>query len=105
MRDLLRRLQVLRKDSGLEIEDRIHLRWTSDSERIARAFERWGEHMAAELLCLSCERVDTLEQGKTLKADGEKLTVTIDKAEPKAPAPLRRRHLPRRSRAPALNQT
>ena len=40
MRDLLRRLQVMRKESGLEIEDRINLSFNSSSDRINEVFEK-----------------------------------------------------------------
>jgi isoleucyl-tRNA synthetase len=65
MRDLLRRLQVVRKDVGLEIEDHIEISWTSDDPRIAEIFSRWGEFLDAELLC------DTRREGITGEPNSE----------------------------------
>jgi isoleucyl-tRNA synthetase len=80
MRDLLRRLQLLRKESGLEIEDRIVMQWASSSAAIERVFARWTDYMQAELLCPSCSRREALAEGKVLTLDGEKITVSIEKA-------------------------
>jgi isoleucyl-tRNA synthetase len=80
MRDVLRRLQMLRKEVGLEIEDRITMRWQSDSESLQRVMSDWGEYMAAELLCLSVERADTKESATIVKAGGGAMSVEISKA-------------------------
>ena len=79
MREMLRRLQVLRKDTGLMIEDRIRLRWQSASAAIAKAFAVHGEFMGAELLCVELTRDEALAGGAEIEADGEKLSVTIEK--------------------------
>jgi len=39
MRDLLRKLQVMRKDEGLEIEDRITMTYNTDSDVINNVFK------------------------------------------------------------------
>ena len=80
MRDLLRRLQVLRKDIGLEIEDRIHLRWSSDSARLRQVFADWGDFVRAELLCRSIDEVQQGEAKKTIKLGAETIAVSIEKA-------------------------
>jgi len=51
MRDLLRHLQVLRKDVGLEIEDTIALSYFSESKDIITIFKTWNDFLASELLC------------------------------------------------------
>jgi len=81
MRDVLRRLQVLRKDSGLEIEDRINLRWNTSSEDLRQVFTTWDEYMASELLCLSFEEDTSLELGSTVKVTAnDTTTIGIVKA-------------------------
>ncbi|MBW2734781.1 MAG: isoleucine--tRNA ligase [Deltaproteobacteria bacterium] len=80
MRDVLRRLQMLRKDVGLEIEDRIRLAYTSSSEELLAVFERFGEAMASELLCIELRRDQGLTEGKTIKAAGHEVLVAITKA-------------------------
>lgn len=86
MRDLLRRLQVLRKDTGLEIEDRIHLRWRSDSERLVEVMNRFAPQLRAELLALSCSRDAELVDGTDVNVEDELITVAIEKAIPGASA-------------------
>ena len=80
MRDILRRLQVARKDAGLAIEDRIHLRWSSDSESIQGVFETWGEHLARELLCDSISEAAPSDSTSTVSIDDARLSYLIDKA-------------------------
>ncbi len=80
MRDLLRRLQVQRKESNLEIEDRIHLKWNSDSADLKQVFASWEEFMAAELLCRSMKNDATLTDGNEIKIGADVLHVAIEKA-------------------------
>ncbi|MCA9668551.1 MAG: isoleucine--tRNA ligase [Myxococcales bacterium] len=80
MRDLLRRLQVQRKDAGLEIEDRITLRWASEGEMTRKVFAQWGDYLAGELLCRSLEQADALPESPTVKVGGEVISVEITKA-------------------------
>ena len=80
MRDLLRKLQVMRKDAGLEIEDRITLRWDSESTDVCQVFERFGEQLSKELLVVGLAREAGLSEGETVKAQGQKAQVAIAKA-------------------------
>jgi isoleucyl-tRNA synthetase len=61
-RDAVRMVQDLRKRSGLQIEDRIRLRYDG-GEDWARAFERFGGTIAAETLAVEVEvgRADGLD--------------------------------------------
>ncbi|MDX9719139.1 MAG: isoleucine--tRNA ligase [Myxococcota bacterium] len=78
MRELLRRVQVLRKESGLEIEDRIHLRWCSDDAQLIRAIEQHHAFMADELLA-TLERVDALENPQLIEIEEGKLQLILVK--------------------------
>jgi isoleucyl-tRNA synthetase len=49
MRDLLRRLMAMRKEQGLEISDRVTLRWDSDHADVVELFEVWGGAVANDL--------------------------------------------------------
>ena len=80
MRDLLRKLQVMRKDEGLEIEDRITLRWDSDSDQMAKVLDAFGAQMSEELLVVELARQAGLTDGQTVKIAGEKIQVAIAKA-------------------------
>ncbi len=63
-REIVRAVQVLRKENGLEITDRINLSWDSGDEEVVQAMERFGEYIKTEVLA------DSLERGS-----GEKHTV------------------------------
>jgi isoleucyl-tRNA synthetase len=51
-RELVRRLQELRKQAGFNVEDRIHVAWAAEGPA-AEAMTAWREHIAAETLALS----------------------------------------------------
>jgi isoleucyl-tRNA synthetase len=52
MRDTLRNLQNMRKETGLEIEDRVEVIWYSESKDFAEMIQKYEEHIKEELLCL-----------------------------------------------------
>ena len=79
MRDCMRKFQLTRKESGLEIEDRIHLTWQSDSPTLIAMFDAWGDQMTAGLLALSIKRSDEA-QAIAFEIEGEKMTFGIVKA-------------------------
>jgi isoleucyl-tRNA synthetase len=54
VRDLVRGVQNLRKDSGLEVSDRIIL-YLHGSERLKAAFEAWSDFVTAETLAVKIE--------------------------------------------------
>lgn len=93
MRDLLRRLQLLRKESGLELEDRITLRWCADGPELSALLGEWGDYLAGELLCLelthdpvlaadraSGSAPETTIDETTIELGGERLYVSLTKA-------------------------
>lgn len=80
MRDLLRNLQVLRKELGLEIEDRITLSYATESAKMAQILTTWQEFLSDELLCVSLSQQQPDESWKALTVRGEDLKVKIAKA-------------------------
>jgi isoleucyl-tRNA synthetase len=56
-RDIVRQVQQLRKDLGLNIEDRIRLRWRADGE-IAQAMKAHADYIKREVLALELVRSD-----------------------------------------------
>ena len=79
MRELLRHLQVQRKDIGLEIEDRIKLSFSTESEAIRTVFKRFEDFLKAELLALEIGEGDA-SGGKSYAFDDDKVAVLIKKA-------------------------
>jgi isoleucyl-tRNA synthetase len=62
-RELAKAVQGVRRDAGLEVSDRITLRWDSPSPRVAEAFAAHGEWIAGEALAdrLVREEIDAAE--------------------------------------------
>jgi isoleucyl-tRNA synthetase len=82
MRECLSNLQRLRKSAGLDVTDRIVLHLYSESKDIMRALERFGDHMAAELLA---DEISLLEEPlesehAVLDIDDAKLMVELKRA-------------------------
>ncbi|MFC1853437.1 isoleucine--tRNA ligase [candidate division CSSED10-310 bacterium] len=80
MRDLLRRLQVLRKEVGLEIEDTISLTYTTISDDFRRIMNEWQEFLSAELLCTQISEDDQIKEYKSINLGGHEIHVTIRKS-------------------------
>ncbi|GAA3640247.1 isoleucine--tRNA ligase [Streptomyces chitinivorans] len=53
-RDAIRLIQEARKNSGLDVADRIALRWRSDDEEVARALAEHQSLIADEVLATDC---------------------------------------------------
>ena len=49
-RDVVRRIQQLRKDSGLDIQDRILIRCSTSDEPVRQAIEEWSDYIRGETL-------------------------------------------------------
>ncbi len=73
-RELVNRIQLLRRSDGLVVTDRIALRWGSSSDRVREAFARFGDFIAGEVLAVDVERDDALSADP---ADVDGLTVML----------------------------
>jgi len=80
MRDLLRHLQVLRKETGLDIEDRIRLTWHSDDPGARDIFTRWEGLLKAELLCVEQNEGEVGDGGISVTPGGIEVQVAITRA-------------------------
>ncbi|UCF06008.1 MAG: isoleucine--tRNA ligase [bacterium] len=63
-RDLVNRIQNFRKESGLEVSDRIELCYSAPSE-LTEVFEEYGEHIRSEILAERLEEGERDWQFKT----------------------------------------
>ena len=79
-RELLRQVQVLRKKIGLEIEDRVIIRFRCDSRVLRSAIEDYKEFLCNELLCVEMREDRDLAGGRELDVSGEIATLDIIKA-------------------------
>jgi len=77
-RDLVRKIQELRKQSGFAVEDRIRLFYQGDGI-LAEALERWREYIATETLAVAVARGGAPDGAstETLRIEGHDLTVSV----------------------------
>ncbi|HYY26186.1 MAG TPA: DUF5915 domain-containing protein, partial [Candidatus Udaeobacter sp.] len=83
-REIVRHIQELRKTSGLEIEDRIHLYLQTDSSTVRRAIETHESYIRGETLTieLTNQPLDGGAHKSVIKLQGQTLTIELDKATP-----------------------
>ncbi len=79
VRDLVRGIQNLRKESGFEITDRINLSVSGDKE-LSDAFAMFSEFVSNETLAASASWADSLENAVEVEADSKKWFIRIEKA-------------------------
>ena len=90
-REVVSRIQQLRREAGLAVTDRIDIDWSTDDERLSNAIEGHRDYITAEVLAStfrrtpfrpSSPRVDDGSSGKpaTLDIDGVLIGLTVDKA-------------------------
>ena len=78
-RELINRIQNLRKSSGLEITDRIEVS-VENREEVAGAVNHCNEYIASQVLATSLTLADRLTDGAEVEMDGYKLHILITKA-------------------------
>ena len=74
-RELVNRIQNIRKDSGFEVTDRIRIEIERNDE-IAGAVESFGDYIASQTLAVSVDVVDKLDDTATL-AELDEFTVRM----------------------------
>jgi isoleucyl-tRNA synthetase len=77
-RDLVRKIQELRKQSGFAVEDRIRLFYQGDG-LLAEALEQWRDYIANETLAVAVAKDEAPDGAstETLKIEGNDLKVSI----------------------------
>lgn len=78
-RELINRIQNLRKSSGLEITDRIEVS-IERREEVVGAVSHCNEYIASQVLATSLTLADGLTDGTEVEMDGYKLHIVIRKA-------------------------
>lgn len=79
IRDLVRGIQNLRKESGLNVTDRIKLTVSGDSE-LKDAFEMFMDFVSSETLATSCLFESELSGGIAVDADDKTWRIAVEKA-------------------------
>ena len=78
-RELVNRIQNMRKSSGLEITDKIDVELT-DSDIIRGAIEDFEQYISKQVLANSIKLVEHLSEGSEADIDGETLYINIKKS-------------------------
>lgn len=79
-REMVNRIQNMRKDMGLEVQDKISVKVEKASDLFSQSIERFGNYICEETQALSMEEVNSLADGEELDLDNEKVKVEVLKA-------------------------
>ena len=79
-RDLVNRIQNLRKDMGLEVQDKIHVMISNDNELVNASLAGFGEYIQSETQALSLELSTNPEGATIFDMDDFEIAVLIKKA-------------------------
>ena len=74
-RELINRVQGLRRDAGLDVSDRIAIEWESNAESVVDAMSRHRELIASEVLATSIARS---QPASGVEVDVNGLSVHLD---------------------------
>ncbi len=80
-REVVSRIQRARRDLGLEVVDRIHVRYRTDDERLRNSIESHHSLIAGEVLALSVTADSGISMVDPMKIGKARLAFTIKKAE------------------------
>jgi isoleucyl-tRNA synthetase len=79
VRDLVRGIQNLRKESGFAVTDRIEITLSGDSE-LKASFEQFKVFIGSETLAVKSEWKDSIPNGESIEADDKIWSASIVKA-------------------------
>lgn len=79
MREVIRHVQSVRKQSGLQIDDRIVLSLSTDNEELLAAINEHEQTIMVETLATEMREAD-LEQLQAVKVEGTELVISLQKA-------------------------
>ena len=80
-RDVVRQVQQLRKDTGLNMEDRIELVCQTSDEELMHAIATWREYICAETLCVQMTDKTAEATLKTVEVGGKELHLWLKRHE------------------------
>ncbi|MCC3156097.1 isoleucine--tRNA ligase [Hymenobacter sp. 15J16-1T3B] len=77
-RELVNRLQNLRKDSGLEVQDKIRVTLGADQPELVQAVENFGDYIRTEVQAVSLDLVSGFADGSVLEFDEYKVPALLE---------------------------
>jgi len=78
-RELVNRIQKIRKDNGYDLTDRILVK-LSKAGTLADSIKQFGHYIKAEVLADKLELVEELEEGTAIEVNEQAIKVWVDKA-------------------------
>jgi isoleucyl-tRNA synthetase len=81
-RDIVRHIQQTRKDSGLEIQDRINIKYHCPDESLNAAIDTHHDYICSETLCQQMIPADQLapDNSREIKIAGKAISLLLEKA-------------------------
>ena len=76
-RELVRSIQVLRKEADFKIEDRIYVWFETQSEILKTVLDLYSDKIMAEALIKEIKQQDTYEKQETVFVGGEEITINL----------------------------
>ena len=76
-RDVVNRIQNLRKDSGLEVTDKISITLQNNNAELAAAVEANRDYICAEVQALSLTLVEGLDNEKAVEIPMDEFTLRV----------------------------
>lgn len=80
-RDVVNRLQNLRKDQGLEVQDKINVSYHTTDDLLKKSVESYKNYIQKETQALSLEYVEQVNNGTSLDIDGLEMSVGLEVAK------------------------
>ncbi|TFV96014.1 isoleucine--tRNA ligase [Algoriphagus kandeliae] len=80
-RDLVNRIQNLRKEMGLEVQDKIHIQIADGNTLVDASVENFGSYIQSETQALSLRVTEEAKGGTLLDMDDFEIAVIVQKAE------------------------
>ncbi|MBQ8807742.1 MAG: isoleucine--tRNA ligase, partial [Clostridia bacterium] len=79
VREIISKIQTMRKDSGFEVMDNINI-YVEGNEKIKDIMERNAEEIKGDVLALAIKSNSRTENSKEWNINGEKVTLGVEKA-------------------------
>ena len=80
-REVVSRVQAMRREAGLNVSDRINLAWHSEDPMVSAALAQFEEEIAAEVLAVSVEN-DPEADGPVADIDGHAVRLSVTPLSP-----------------------
>ncbi len=79
VRELISKIQTMRKEAGFEVMDQIYVSWQA-GDAIAEIFREYGEQIQSEVLAVSISGDEVKGYEKEWNINGEKVVLGVEKA-------------------------